>query len=87
MRDASTEVIAQFYKHLKGEVSIIGVGGIATADDAWDKLMAGADYLQVYTMFIYLGPIIVRDIVAGLAEKVRSLNCQTLAEAVKKARS
>ena len=86
VRDASTEVIARFYRHLKGEVSIIGVGGIASADDAWDKLVAGADYLQIYTMFIYLGPIVVRDIVAGLAEKVRNLNCETLAEALEQAR-
>jgi dihydroorotate dehydrogenase len=87
LRDISTQVIAQFYKHLKGQVNIIGVGGIASAEDAWDKLVAGADYLQVYSMFIYLGPIMIRDIVAGLSVKVHDLKCKTLAEALTKVRN
>ena len=46
------------------------MGGIKTADDAWEKLLAGADYLQIYTQFIYQGPTMIREIVHGLAERV-----------------
>ncbi len=87
VREKSTEVIAQFYKQLRGKAQIIGVGGIASADDAWEKLVAGADYLQVYSMFIYLGPIMVRDIVNGLSAKVQAMGCASLSEAVEQARA
>lgn len=70
VRQKSTECIREFYKHLGGQVPIIGVGGIATADDAWEKLLAGADFLQVYSQFIYRGPTMIRDIVEGLKNRV-----------------
>ena len=86
VKDASTEVIRQFYGHLRGRVQIVGVGGIQSAEDAWQKLVAGADYLQIYTLFIYQGPIMIREIVAGLKEKVAQYGCTNLAEALEKAR-
>ena len=70
VKDKSTECIRQFYSILKGRVQIIGVGGIANADDAWEKMIAGADFLQVYSLFIYQGPAIVADIVKGLQLKL-----------------
>lgn len=68
-------------------MSIIGVGGIENADDAWEKLVAGADAVQVYTAFIYQGPALVRRIVRGLEAKVRAAGVATLAEAVAAARA
>lgn len=63
LRDRSTEII----RHLaKSRLPIIGVGGIFSAADAWEKLQAGASLLQLYTGLVYEGPAIVRDIVAGL---------------------
>ena len=56
VKDMSTEVIRRFHTHLKGRVPIIGVGGIASAKDAQDKLDAGADLVQVYSGLIYEGP-------------------------------
>lgn len=62
----STEVIAAFAAELGGRIPIIGVGGITTPEDAREKLRAGASLVQIYTSFIYQGPALVRDIVAGL---------------------
>ena len=86
LKSLSTSVIRKLYGHLQGKIPIIGVGGIETAEDAWDKLVAGADLVQIYTVFIYEGPGIVRRIVRGLADKVTASGCATLAESVAKAR-
>ena len=56
LRNRSTEVISLIHKYSKGNVPIIGVGGIMSADDALEKLNAGASLIQVYTGFIYNGP-------------------------------
>lgn len=83
----STEVIRRLFAHLDGEIPIIGVGGIMNAEDAWEKLLAGATLVQVYTGLIYEGPSLVGEIVRGLESKCRALGAATLAEAVAKARS
>jgi dihydroorotate dehydrogenase len=72
VKDMSTESIRQFYRLLKGRVQIIGVGGIKTADDAWEKMLAGADYVQIYSHFIYQGPSMIAEIVSGLKAKAQS---------------
>ena len=79
LRDRSTEVIAHIFKHTEGKLPIIGVGGIFTAADAWEKIAAGASLVQVYTGLVYEGPSIAGDVVRGLKtrmekEGVRSLN-------------
>lgn len=51
---------------LKGEIPIIGVGGIDSAISAREKMQAGASLVQIYTGFIYHGPKLVKDIVMGL---------------------
>lgn len=86
LRALATRTIRVLYGELKGAVPIIGVGGIETAADAWDKLVAGADLVQVYTGFIYKGPDLVRAIVTGLTERVRASGAPSLAEAVAQAR-
>jgi len=86
VKDMATDCIREFYKHLNGRVQIIGVGGIKTADDAWDKLLAGADYLQIYSQFIYQGPAMIRDIVKGVSAKVQQHGYQNLPDAMEKLR-
>jgi len=83
----STTVIEKLYAHLQGRIPIIGVGGIESADDAWDKFLAGADAVQIYTALIYQGPTIVREIVTGIADKVMDLGCASLTEALAKVRN
>jgi dihydroorotate dehydrogenase len=87
LKARSTEVIRMLYRRLQGQVPIVGVGGIETADDAWEKLVAGADLLQVYTGFIYQGPVLVRHICRGLLRRTRAAGCNTLEEAIASARS
>ena len=87
LKTKSTEVIRELYRHLQGRVAIIGVGGIENADDAWEKLVAGADAVQVYTAFIYQGPALLRRISRGLERKLRAAGVATLAEAVTAARA
>ena len=66
LRDRSTEVIAYIHKKSKGAFPIIGVGGIYTADDAIEKINAGASLVQVYTGFVYEGPSMVKRICKGI---------------------
>lgn len=87
VRDKSTECIREFYRLLRGRVQIIGVGGIANADDAWEKMLAGADFLQIYTMFIYQGPGIVGDIVRGLKDRMESAGYSDLPTAMQELRT
>jgi len=86
LKPLSTEIIRKLYAQLQGNVPIIGVGGIENADDAWEKLVAGADLIQVYTGLIYEGPCIVQAIVRGLAERLHASGGNNLTEAVAHAR-
>jgi len=86
LKPLATEIIRKMYAHLQGKVPIIGVGGIETADDAWAKLVAGADLVQIYTALIYQGPDIVSDVARGLEVRVQQSGCRSLPEAVQKAR-
>ena len=87
LKTLSTETIRKLYAQLRGNVPIIGVGGIENAHDAWDKLVAGADLIQLYTALIYEGPCIVQAIARGLSERVQAAGKSTLAEAVELART
>ncbi len=78
----SNEVIALIYRLSRGQLPIIGVGGVFSAADAWEKICAGASLIQLYTGFIYEGPSVARRINEGLAEIVRHEGFRTLDEAV-----
>ena len=83
LRELSTAVIRSFCHHLQGKIPIIGVGGIANAEDAWQKLLAGADFLQVYSMLVYNGPRMVATIVEGLQQRLSHHGFTSLAEGMK----
>ena len=68
LREKSTRMVAALRRLLPGPVAIIGAGGIFTAEDAREKIRAGADLVQVYTGLVYRGPGLVRELVEGLAE-------------------
>jgi len=87
LKPLSTEIIRKLYAQLRGKVPIIGVGGIENADDAWEKLVAGADLIQIYTGLIYEGPGIVSEIVRGLADRLHAAGDNNLTEAVAHARN
>jgi dihydroorotate dehydrogenase len=66
--ERSNEVIRYISEKSKGSIPIIGVGGIHSAQDAIDKINAGADLVQIYTGFIYEGPSLVRSINKALVQ-------------------
>lgn len=82
VRQRSTEVIRFIYQETQGKLPIIGVGGIFTADDAWEKITAGASLIQVYTGWVYEGPWMVRRILAGLLHKLQERGLNSISEAV-----
>lgn len=69
LKNKSTEIIRYISKKTKGNLPIIGVGGIMNPKDALDKIKAGADLIQLYTGFIYEGPSIVKKINQYLSKK------------------
>lgn len=82
LRTRSNSMIAELFRLTAGTIPIIGVGGIFTAEDAWEKICAGASLVQLYTGFIYQGPGIVADINNGLREIMDREGIRLLDEAV-----
>jgi len=82
LRARSTEVVRHLYKQTKGKLPIIGVGGIFDADDAWEKITAGASLVQVYTGMVYEGPSVAQKIVTGLQVRLEIAGMKQLSEAV-----
>ena len=82
LRTRSTEVVRHLYKQTNGKLPIIGVGGIFNADDAWEKITAGASLVQCYTGLVYEGPGLAKHIVAGLRAKLNASGFKNLREAV-----
>lgn len=78
----STEVISTIYKYSNGNLPIIGVGGIFDANDAFEKIAAGASLLQAYTGFIYGGPGFAHRINSGLSRLLKERGFGKLDEAV-----
>jgi dihydroorotate dehydrogenase len=78
----STEVIRHLHRQTQGTVPIIGVGGIFNADDAWEKVLAGASLLQIYTGLVFEGPGLPRTIVRGLIQRLDRGGFARLQEAV-----
>jgi len=82
LRARSTEMIRHLHQQTRGKLPIIGVGGIFDADDAWEKIIAGASLLQIYTGLVYEGPGITKKIVAGLVQRLEIAGMKHLHEAV-----
>ncbi|MFZ5445784.1 MAG: quinone-dependent dihydroorotate dehydrogenase [Myxococcota bacterium] len=78
----STEVLRRAFKRADGKLPLVGVGGISSGEDAWQKICAGASLVQVYSGFIYRGPALVTEILDALETKLSELKLGSLAEAV-----
>ncbi len=86
LRALSTRVVRALHRELQGRVPIIAAGGIGDADSAWEKLVAGADLLQLYTALIFHGPRLVQRIVTGIQSRVASCGGESLSDALARAR-
>lgn len=82
LRQRSTDVIRFIWQQTQGKLPIIGVGGIFTAEDAWEKITAGASLVQIYTGWVYEGPWMVRRILEGLQRKLNQQGFATLVGAI-----
>lgn len=82
LRQRSTEVVRHLYRQTKGKLPLIGVGGIFTAEDAWEKISAGASLVQVYTGMVYEGPGIAKTIVSGLKEMLETRGLKHVSDLV-----
>jgi dihydroorotate dehydrogenase len=82
LKQRSTDLIRHIYEYTSGKLPIIGVGGIFNAQDAWEKICAGASLLQVYSGMVYQGPTLARSIVEGLSTQVERHSLKSIASAV-----
>jgi dihydroorotate dehydrogenase len=82
LRARSTKVVAALRLLTRGALEIVGVGGVFGAEDAWEKICAGASLVQLYTGFVYEGPGVARRIDEGLAVLLERHGFRTLDEAV-----
>jgi dihydroorotate dehydrogenase len=81
LRARSLEVLGRLYTRTGDRLVLIAAGGIETADDAWDRITAGATLIQAYTGFVYGGPAWPRQLQDGLAQRVRGAGLTSIAEA------
>ncbi|MFG3656408.1 quinone-dependent dihydroorotate dehydrogenase [Streptomyces sp. NPDC047706] len=82
LKDRSLQVLRRLYARVGDRITLVGVGGIENAEDAWQRILAGATLVQGYSGFIYQGPFWARTIHKGLAARLRTSPYATLADAV-----
>ena len=82
LKPLALDALHQFRSASGGLLPLIGVGGIASADDAWQRIRAGASLVQLYTAMVYHGPGIARRIAHGLAQRLERHGFTSIADAV-----
>ncbi|MCT2401254.1 quinone-dependent dihydroorotate dehydrogenase [Novosphingobium mangrovi (ex Huang et al. 2023)] len=82
LRDLAQQRMRDFRKATGGALPLVGVGGIATAEDAWARIRAGASLVQLYSAMVYEGPGIARTICKGLVGLMKRDGFASIAEAV-----
>jgi len=84
LQQLSTNMIKKFYKHLHNKIPIIGVGGVNSGKSAYEKIIAGASLLQLYTGFVYRGPSAAKDIKKELIQILKFEGIKNIKEAIGK---
>ncbi|MCT9142790.1 quinone-dependent dihydroorotate dehydrogenase [Streptomyces violarus] len=82
LKERSLEVLRRLYARVGDRTTLVGVGGVENAEDAWQRILAGATLVQGYSAFIYEGPFYARALHKGLAARLRTSPYATLADAV-----
>ena len=82
LKPLALDALRQFRSASGGAIPLIGCGGIANADDAWERICAGASLVQLYSAMVYEGPHVARDIAEGLARRLKRSGFSSIAEAV-----
>lgn len=82
LKALALDALRKFRSASGGEIALIGVGGIGGADDAWERIRAGANLVQLYTSMVYEGPGLARRIANGLAQHLEREGFANIGEAV-----
>jgi len=82
LKALAAEALRAFHNASGGEVPLIAAGGIANADDAWERIIAGASLVQLYSAMVFEGPDIGRRIADGLAERLKRDGLSSISQAV-----
>ncbi|OUW60439.1 MAG: dihydroorotate dehydrogenase (quinone) [Candidatus Pelagibacter sp. TMED203] len=82
LRNLSTNLIKKFYRETKGKIKIIGVGGVDSGQSAFEKIISGANVVQLYTGMIYKGPGIVKEIKKELIEILEKEKIKNITAAI-----
>jgi dihydroorotate dehydrogenase len=81
LRPLATQALARFFLLSEGKIPLIGVGGIEDAATAFEKILAGASLLQVYSALVYRGPGLISDVLDGMPKLLSARGFTSLAEA------
>lgn len=82
MRDMSTKLLSDMYKLTNGRIPLIGVGGVATGRDAYEKIRAGASLVQLYSSLALEGPAVVPRVKRELAQLLKADKFDNVQQAV-----
>lgn len=82
LRSLALDALRKFRLASAGEIPLIGVGGIANANDAWDRIRAGASLIQLYSAMVYEGPGIAARINRAIADRLKREGYSSIAQAV-----
>jgi dihydroorotate dehydrogenase len=82
LKSLASQALRSFRNASGGEIPLIAVGGIADADDAWERIKSGASLVQLYSAMVFEGPDIGRIIADGLAERLKREGYSSISEAV-----
>ena len=81
LRPRALEVLRRLHARAGDRLILVAAGGIETADDAWERIAAGATLVQAYTGFIYGGPRWPRCVQDGLAQRARAAGLTSISQA------
>ena len=84
LHQISTNMIKKFYKELNSKIPIIGVGGVNSGKSAYEKIIAGASLLQLYTAFVYRGPSAAKDIKKELIQILKAEGIKSIKDVIGK---
>lgn len=87
LRPRALAVLERLHQRVGGRVPIVSVGGIETAEEAWERILAGASLVQAYTGFVYGGPLWPRRVNRGLSRLLRESDFASIEEAVGQGRA
>jgi len=82
LKKLATEALRDMYRLTDGNIPLVGVGGISDAEDAYDRIRAGASLIQFYSAMVYEGPYLAYHMARGLAKKLREDGYKSIDEAV-----